>query len=303
MDFRIKNFTMEKFNNDVNHSGDLDEKYLRWADYRVKINEFIKKHIENKQCESIFVFGAGECNDIDLKFLSNTFKEITLSDIDIASIEEGILRQRLSESVKAKINVVQADYTGLDTIGFFDNITDQVNERKTEKEISGYIKTTISNMKNSEMLSAYKNKYSMVLVLPTYTQLIYTQMEALLRILYQYNAYEVDDLNKIITSMYHSMPEIINSYNDLMLSLMNDNGNAIVLVDVLEITDRQAREDIASQIDHIEYIKKYLHTNCSDLAQLGLDNLKTRIDILDEEYAIWPFDDSKDYIVNILINV
>lgn len=300
MDFKIKNFTMGTFNNDVNHSGNLEEKYLRWASYRQKINDFILKSIEDKKYNNIIVLGAGECNDLDLKFLTNTFESINLSDIDIASIEEGIDRQKLPKNAKAKIELIQQDYTGLDKLGFFQHITDLINMKKTEKEISSYIKKAITDISDFDILLSHKNKYSMVLVLPTYTQLAYTQMEALLKILYQYNIYEVDDLNRIITSMYHTMPAIINNYNNLILSLLANDGILILLSDILEITDMEIKENLANKINDTEYIKDYLSTDCSDLAQIGLDDLRGKIDILHGTYALWPFNESKDYIVNML---
>lgn len=300
MSFKLKNFTMEKFNNDVNHSGNLDKKYSAWANYRKNINMFIKNSIKGKSCNNIFIFGAGECNDIDLKFLTDIFDSVTLSDIDDISVNEGILRQKLSESAKAKINVVMADYTGLHKKGFFQQISDLINDKKTEMEISKHIKTAISELKDTDILSSYKNNYSVVLVLPTYTQIAYTQMEALLRILYQYNIYEVDDLNKIITTLYNLMPKIIGRYNDLILSLVSDNDVVLVLTDILEITDSHVQEKLLSNINDTSYMKNYLETDYSDLGKMGLDNLNNKIKILNEIYTFWPFDKGKDYVVSMV---
>lgn len=42
---------------------------------------------------SLFVLGAGNCNDLDLRRLSRSFDEIHLADLDIAAVRAGIRRQ------------------------------------------------------------------------------------------------------------------------------------------------------------------------------------------------------------------
>jgi hypothetical protein len=51
MAFIIKDFSMQAFNNDVNHSGDLDDKYKKWTDYRNKVAAFIGRRLNEKDIE------------------------------------------------------------------------------------------------------------------------------------------------------------------------------------------------------------------------------------------------------------
>ena len=298
MAFEIKNFTMEQFNNDVNNSGNLQSKYKQWANYRQKIDEFISKSIKNKN--SIIVLGAGECNDIDLHFLTSTFGKVTLSDVDAKSIDEGIARQKLNENQISKINIVQADYTGLGKVGFFHELSNMAKEKASCRKICEYINEIIININTDDILSEHKKSYDVVLVCPIYTQLAYTQMEVLLKILYQYNIYPMDDLNKILTAMHYSMPNIIANYNKMLLSLAKDDGKIIALVDILEITDNKIGEIIAANIEDNNFIEEFLLENYSEISKMGLDDLKKRINTIEESYEIWSFDESKQYLVQMM---
>ena len=74
MIFKLNDFSVDRFNNDVNTSIFPDEKYKRWSEYRKDIKEFIAKAIDEKKCGGrVVVFGAGALNDIDLSFLCNAF--------------------------------------------------------------------------------------------------------------------------------------------------------------------------------------------------------------------------------------
>ncbi len=69
MSLKIKNFTMRAFNNDVNNTGSLLNKYSTWSAYRNDITQFVKSAASGSQdAKSIIVLGAGECSDVDLKF-------------------------------------------------------------------------------------------------------------------------------------------------------------------------------------------------------------------------------------------
>ncbi len=47
----------------------------------------------------ICVLGAGNCNDLDLVWLTTVFSEVHLADIDPAALKMGIKRQRMSECI------------------------------------------------------------------------------------------------------------------------------------------------------------------------------------------------------------
>ena len=295
MDFKIKNFTMETFNNNVNNSGNIQTKYENWAEYRQQINRFISRSVTGTK--SIIVLGAGECNDIDLHFLSDTFDQVTLSDVDAKSMDDGIARQKLNGEQIRKISKVQADYTGLSQASFFDELSKLAMGRAHHKDIEAYIINTIASIKTDSILGRHKNTYDAVWVCPTYTQLGYTQMEVLLKILYQYNIYPLVELNKILAIMHSQMATIIKNYNGLLLSLANENGRIFAVADMAEITDLSITESLTNNINDLKYINGFLADEGVDFAVIGREDLKSMIKIIDEEFAIWPFDDEKHYLV------
>ena len=300
MDFKIKNFTIEKFNNDVNNSGDLRRKYESWAEYRRNITDFIANSIENENNDSVIVFGAGECNDLDIAFLTKKFNKVVLTDIDIKSVAEGIKRQNIQENLKKKISIVQADYTGLREEGFFEVLSEISSERQKKEKIIQYIKSTIEKVKTDKILSEHKGIYDAVIVLPTYTQLVYTQMETMLRILYEYKIYTIEDLNKILTAMHYSMPVIIKNYNNLIISMTKGKGVLLVFSDAAEITDRKTAENIASKLGDKSFVESYLEKDFCEFGILGVNDLKLKSLIIHEEYRLWPFNDEKQYLVELI---
>ncbi len=296
MDFKIKNFSIEKFNNDVNNSGNLIQKYSGWSGYRKAVSEFISKNTEGSK-GSLFVFGAGECNDLDINFLTSEFDKIFLSDIDIKSIDEGIKRQDLPHEKLEKIKKIKAEYTGLSDFGFFKNLSEMTAAKTKSDDISEYIKNTIKNLRTDGILYEHKNQYDMVLILPTYTQLAYTQIETLLRILYRYGIYPLEELNKILTTMHYCMPSIIKKYNDVIVSMLKDNGRAVVLSDVAEITDEKVLSDVSKRLNDYEYIDKYLKKHGQEFGIMGIEELKAKTEFVERKFVIWPFDNDKQFIV------
>lgn len=298
MEFKIKNFTIEKFNNDVNNSGNLASKYSNWADYRSIVNEFTAKNFNSKR-ESVFVFGAGECNDIDIVFLTSQFNHVVLSDIDTKSINEGVKRQKVSEENLNKIRIVKAEYTSLSGQAFFENLAEMTSKKEKHEKVIEYIEKTIANINLKGILQDEKGRHDTVLVLPTYTQLAYTQIETLLRILYQYGIYPIDELNKILTAMHYQMPNILKNYNNLILALLKDGGKVIVLSDVLEMTDLKTVKEVSAGLDDTEHIEGILKDSGSEFGILGIEDLKSKIKNAASEYAIWPFDEQKQFLVEL----
>ena len=300
MNFRIKDFTIEKFNNDVNNSGDLDRKYSEWTEYRNRISGFISDTIKNKKLENIFVMGAGECNDVDLHFLSSRFEKIVLCDIDVQSIHDGVKRQSIADIDGDRISTVKADFTGLEEIEFFEKLSQMTSRKESTEVISKYIGEATESIKVENILREHCSKYDAVLALPTYTQLAYTQMETLLRILYEYSIYPIDDLNKILTAMHHAMPKLIDNYNELILSVLKDEGMLIVLSDVMEITDRNTLDSISDKLGETRYIKQYLDNDSTEFGMMGIEKIQTRIETTNYRYDIWPFDETRKYLVQFI---
>lgn len=146
--------------------------------------------------------------------------------------------------------------------------------------------------------------YDCVISCPVYTQLVYTQIEVLLKILYAYDLYQYEDLNRILTVAHHGMATLIKKYNQLILSFMKTDGILVVLSDILEMAAddpflAQLKIDLKGPEIKRE-IELKIDENGLVFARTGLENLRDQICLTDSVYCLWPFDENKEYLVHIL---
>lgn len=87
----------------------IDNAYSEWEGYRHHLTEIIMKYAQGS--ESIAIFGAGRCNDIDLARLSEYFREVILFDKDQEAMKEGLNQQEVEGITNIKMKV--ADFVGI----------------------------------------------------------------------------------------------------------------------------------------------------------------------------------------------
>lgn len=88
----------------------INNAYHEWEHYRHELTEIIIKCARGS--ESIAIFGAGRCNDIDLNRLSGYFNEVILFDKDLEAMKEGLYQQKVEMIPNIKIKVM--DFVGID---------------------------------------------------------------------------------------------------------------------------------------------------------------------------------------------
>lgn len=86
-----------------------DDEYNEWTGYRAELTEFIVSSISAGG--TLLILGAGKCNDLNLKKLSDHCGSITLSDYRPETAEEAFSRYDLSPS--EKIRFLESDYVGI----------------------------------------------------------------------------------------------------------------------------------------------------------------------------------------------
>ena len=300
MSFKLKNFTVEQFNRDVNSSQQPDDKFSRWSEYRNQVSGFFSKVLqqENKH-GNVLVFGAGALNDIDLPWLCEWFSQVVLADIDTASIRQGIRRHRLTATQADRIELLQLDFSGAQEYRLFPRLESLVRHAAPAEKIIAELADTIAAMKPGSIPDG--RKFDCVISCPVYTQLVYTQIEVLLKILYTYEQYSYEDLNRILTAAHQGMPVPIRNYNRMLMAALKDEGNLIVLSDILEIAiDDPFLEKVrigltVAEIDKM--IERKIEDEGLDFARAGLEDLQDKVDRTDFLYIIWPFDEHKEYLV------
>jgi|GEM_PF-2992923 len=295
MTFRLKNFSLDRFNRDVNGSVPEDA-YTRWSAYRREITAFMGKTLEGPQ-GSVIVFGAGGLNDVDLNYLCDRFGEVVLTDVDVQSVEAGIAQQGIGSEQKGKIEIIQCDYTGAAAFGLFEKLETLVQDAAPADAVADYIGEAFGTMRGGEELRG--RRFDFVYSCPVYTQLVYTQIEVFLKILYEYGLYPYEDLNRILTAAHHHMVRLIGRYNDLLLSVLRDYGRIMVWTDIVEVAKGgDAEKTVGGLWENRDAgrLEEIVREDGLDFGMLGRDDLISKMDLTGTYYAVWPFNHKKEYL-------
>ena len=112
----------------------INNAYHEWEHYRHELTEIIIKYA--KGSESIAIFGAGRCNDIDLNRLSRYFNEVILFDKDIEAIKEGLYQQKVERMPNIKIKVT--DFVGINDTDYrvyADTLISEIRKKGMETNV------------------------------------------------------------------------------------------------------------------------------------------------------------------------
>lgn len=291
---------MEQFNRDVNDSDHT--RYHRWKNYRDQVSMFIDKHTVKHDDHHLLIIGAGHCDDLNLSFLKNRFKHVTLSDIDLKAMEDGIRNQDLSVDA---FQLIRTDYTGFESVGFFESLIDDLFKMKTEQEIVDYCHQKSVLARQVSGLSQLKDTYDFIIITPIYTQLIYHQALNSAEVLLEmgYPNHLVDIFN---ASMLDEMPEIIDSFNAEITRLTKKNGTVLVISDIFQSQvgddfDQRIARNIHSTKLMDAFHESYQKTYGYGLGDYGLYDLSSHMEISDSEWLIWPFEEKLNLTVNVVL--
>ncbi len=302
MAFKLKKFSVDRFNNDVNSSIDPEDKYSKWSGYRQSVKGFIAKAAKNINSRGrAAVFGAGALNDVDLNFLCSAFSEVVLSDVDEKSMLDGIARQKLGKSLESRIKTLQIDYSGAEKEGFFRSIEDLADKSVSAEKIAEYIAEALPDLKPQTEAIGELGTFDLIVSCPVYTQIVFSQIESFLRILHDCRRYEYDELNVILNAAYRSMPAVIEKYNDLLIENAEEDSVIVLITDIAEISGADSklkyiRELVDGQEKKSVQIEKFISENGLELAQTGCEDLESKTVVLDSMYEMWPFNDNKEYL-------
>ena len=302
MAFKLRNFTVEAFNRDVNRSGDLLVKYRAWRGYRAQVSAFIgEAFAQNPKINRALVTAAGNLNDINLRFLCKKLETLMLSDADTVAMEQGMARQGLSAEDRGEIDLVAADYTGANQTNFFGKLETMVQNKAPARKIADRVNKNLAALANAPAQTVPK-PYPLVVSCPVYTQLLYTQIEVFLKLLFEAGLYAYEELNLILNAAYGAMPGITCRYNSMLLNACEPDGLLVLLSDMIEMDKgseayrnvRQAAKDGCMDAPNAEtLIKKY----GAELSIAGRDDFRSKTETLREKYLLWPFDERKVYLV------
>lgn len=100
----------EKFYYDLQNSRFREHAFVQWEEYRRRVTDRILSRCDRDK--TLALFGAGRCNDIDLKRLSEHFRQVTLIDINEEAMLAALKQYGLADSPKVRIAV--KDFVGIE---------------------------------------------------------------------------------------------------------------------------------------------------------------------------------------------
>ncbi len=242
------------------------------------------------------VLGAGNLSDIPIDYLKANYKSVTLSDID----KSAILKQKVDG-----VEVKECEYTGLEAAGFFNGLLNLLNTTKDYKELNDFITSLTEKDYNQQIINHFDNNYDLIIVSPIYTQLIYKQALMVIDKAREVG-YEEEILKYVESLILEKMILIINRFNNLIKSLLNDDGYCFCLSDIFEgsINDDFFKEIIKWQDNqqklseiYDEYYEKF-GFGLGDYGQYSLSQILTEES---QKYLVWPLSKEKHYLVSLMI--
>jgi len=298
MPLKLKNFSIEQFNRDVNESHDPAANYTHWAAYRTEIGGLLSGNFGNS-----IVLGAGALNDVNLPLLCGASKRVMLADIDTDAVERGIARQALLDEQRQKIEIMRCDLSGAERARLFERLEEEVLRKISADDFALKMTEILAGM--TPEISLRRETFDLVLSCPVYTQLVYTQIEVLLKILFASGIYEYDDLNRILIAAHRGMSGVLHKYNEKMLELLSPGGRLVVLTDILEIPTIDPRlpalsEQIARGYNDGEPLNSLIEENGLELPINALARLEESLDETETRLFLWPFETEKQFVVKSL---
>lgn len=249
--------------------------------------------------ENLLIIGAGNLSDFDLDFLSSTFNQVYLSDIDDQSIYQALEKLKDHQNMIVK----QVDYIGMRKTGFFNDFVNLLN-MKSHKEINTMINTKIIQLLNYNFSTYINITFDAIYISPIYTQLLYREVESKLTSLSTQGLQQIikDD---ILSILLEKMSDIIHHFNLEVIKLLKNNGVLFVSSDIFYLTDNlfseQVKKHISDQKKMDEIYQTYQHTYGIGLGDYGLLDISSNLCFISKKWLLWGITENNAYAVQFYV--
>lgn len=282
---------MEAFQKELNQNRE-DLRRTKWKKHRICVTGLFERVVSKKDSvDKMAIFGAGNCDDLDLDYLASKCNTIYLFDIDVESMKRGI--KNFSESVCNKIELVELDVTGLDKIEFEQNVTSLLKSNTKADEMVRFLKDTEKRLVELNQWNDYIESFDIVATSAIYTQLFYNwALDLLSEYEGQYNQEEVARINEGFLDL---RDHIVLIFNDLVRKCCRDDGVFIMWSDILQMKP-----------EYMETINKgpnAIFALASDVgfgaALIAIQDFIMKVEKEDFLITYWPWDfnEDKQYLV------
>ena len=223
-------------NSEIENNGSEKWEYRKyWEAHRntlMKIvnNEVIEIHHND---DNIAIFGAGECDDIDLKFLTSRFNEVYLIDIDIQAMGNGIQNQELTDLENSRITILGGfDFAGVSK-QFYVELEELLSKNQPLKTIIELIRNEANTLEMPKDLNGFKNRFSAVMSAAVHSQLCNGNYVIFSKYNERYNKQELKEIEDALKYLY---TEAVKMYNNLLLYVAKADASLLFAIDMIEIS-------------------------------------------------------------------
>lgn len=146
----------------VINKGTDSTRYNLWSNHREVVTSLFDEVIKIKnQVKRIGIFGAGNCDDLNLEYLTAKCEEVVLFDIDLSSMKKSV--NKLELNIRNKIKLVKVDLTNLESLGFYDEFERIISEKQNVKKVIKYLIAIGNKVKaNNGVLEEYSESCDIV---------------------------------------------------------------------------------------------------------------------------------------------
>lgn len=284
-----------------------------WESHRASLMKLVKDEVIglHNNDDNIAIFGAGECDDIDLKFLTNRFNEVYLIDMDIQAMENGKINQQLTDLENSKITLSGGfDFSGVSK-QFYVELEELLRKNKPLETIISFVRNEANMLKMPNDLDDLKSKFSAVLSAAVHSQICSENYTVFGK---YYERYNKQEMKEIEDELKHLYTQAVKIYNNLLLHVAKADASILLGFDMIEISEN------AGTLEYLPVIMKGIAdsdvTAIADLIEQhgvlgsveGQNDINARIDFMNlkeylnekkiiRNYWIWNFDSQRAYMM------
>ncbi|WP_434510095.1 hypothetical protein [Desulfitobacterium sp. AusDCA] len=287
------------------------KRWDNWEGHRNQINRILHERVLKSSstdfCKAA-IFGAGNCDDIDLNYWLNNVDELWLFDIDLESVQQGIERQNIDTKMIDKLKLFQIDVTGLDKISFFNDINQMLKDSTPIKKVVSYIRKIANNLEVIDDLINHYGSFSFVASSSIHTQLLYPHFNQMLS--------NTKDKETLMREADYLMSTLVKNYNQLLLNLVKENGTLFIWTDEFELSSDRGNLHLLPQFQreilnsNYTFLSKFIYNfglkgavECNKDLLSKFPNFADRLidKTYDLIYWIWHYDLTKHYLIHCFI--
>lgn len=235
MEYTYKEFKNTQMGNDT---------FLDWTKYRKEITNKILEKLEYEN-KDLIIFGAGECNDIDLKMLKKRFDKITLIDFNERALEEAIKNHGLQNNKGIKLKKI--DFLGISN-EIYEKYEDMLSNKFPVKKVIKFLREEANKLLESE-INLNLEKHEAGICLGVHSQITISFLGVLANYLNNYDIREIKQIHKEIEYMNIKVAKRLNN-----CILENITSKAIIGFDIMEVSEQLGTDRLIPLI--MEYSSK-----------------------------------------------